>query len=158
MIKELQYKGYATEPSDYECPDGQLATSLNLINEDSQLKPVFQPSELAELPSGYVVVYIHDTNTFTHYILLNKNTNTLYWIDEDFIKNANVKPVSSATIKTELAQTNPSRKLYLFKTTKIYNVNGIGNTLVVLTANGMHYLLWKGDTEGYLYLGTHLPE
>lgn len=158
MIKELQYKGYATEPSDYECPDGQLATSLNLINEDSQLKPVFQPSELAELPSGYNVVYIHDTNTFTHYILLNKNTNTLYWIDEDFIKNANVKPVSSATIKTELAQTNPSRKLYLFKTTKIYNVNGIGNTLVVLTANGMHYLLWKGDNDGYLYLGTHIPE
>lgn len=158
MIKELQYKGYATEPSDYECPDGQLAMSLNLINEDSQLKPVFQPSELAELPSGYNVVYIHDTNTFTHYILLNKNTNTLYWIDEDFIKNANVKPVSSATIKTELAQTNPSRKLYLFKTTKIYNVNGIGNTLVVLTANGMHYLLWKGDNDGYLYLGTHIPE
>ena len=36
MIKEIQYKGYATEPSDYECPDGQLATSLNLINEDNQ--------------------------------------------------------------------------------------------------------------------------
>lgn len=158
MIKELQYKGYATEPSDYECPDGQLATSLNLINEDSQLKPVFQPSELAELPSGYKVVYIHDTNTFTHYILLNTSTNTLYWIDEDFIKNANVKPVSSQTIATELAQTSPSRELYSFGSTEIYNVNGIGNTLIVLTANGMHYLLWKGDTEGYLYLGTHIPE
>lgn len=158
MIKELQYKGYATEPSDYECPDGQLATSLNLINEDSQLKPVFQPSELAELPSGYKVVYIHDTNTFTHYILLNTSTNKLYWIDESIITDAAVKPVSSATIETELAQTSPSRELYSFGSTEIYNVNGIGNTLIVLTANGMHYLLWKGDTEGYLYLGTHLPE
>ncbi len=158
MIKELQYKGYATEPSDYECPDGQLATSLNLINEDEQLKPVFQPSELAELPSGYKVVYIHDTNTFTHYILLNTSTNKLYWIDESIITDAAVKPVSSATIKTELAQTSPSRELYSFGSTEIYNVNGIGNTLIVLTANGMHYLLWKGDTEGYLYLGTHLPE
>lgn len=158
MIKELQYKGYATEPSDYECPDGQLATSLNLINEDSQLKPVFQPSELAELPCGYKVVYIHDTNTFTHYILLNTSTNKLYWIDESIITDAAVKPVSSATIETELAQTSPSRELYSFGSTEIYNVNGIGNTLVVLTANGMHYLLWKGDTEGYLYLGTHLPE
>lgn len=158
MIKEIQYKGYATEPSDYECPDGQLATSLNLINEDEQLKPVFQPSELAELPSGYKVVYIHDTNTFTHYILLNTSTNKLYWIDESIITDAAVKPVSSATIETELAQTSPSRELYSFGSTEIYNVNGIGNTLIVLTANGMHYLLWKGDTEGYLYLGTHLPE
>ena len=158
MIKELQYKGYATEPSDYECPDGQLATSLNLINEDSQLKPVFQPSELAELPSGYKVVYIHDTNTFTHYILLNTGTNKLYWIDESIITDAAVKPVSSATIETELAQTSPSRELYWFDSLQIYNVNGIGNTLVVLTDSGMHYLLWKGDTEGYLYLGTHLPE
>lgn len=158
MIKELQYKGYATEPSDYECPDGQLATSLNLINEDNQLKPVFQPSELAELPSGYKVVYIHDTNKFTHYILLNTGTNKLYWIDESIITDAAEKPVSSQTIETELAQTHPSRELYSFGSTEIYNVNGIGNTLVVLTANGMHYLLWKGDTEGYLYLGTHLPE
>ena len=158
MIKELQYKGYATEPSDYECPDGQLATSLNLINEDSQLKPVFQPSELAELPSGYKVVYIHDTNTFTHYILLNTSTNKLYWIDESIITDGAVKPVSSATIETELAQTSPSRELYSFGSTEIYNVNGIGNTLIVLCDNGMHYLLWKGDTEGYLYLGTHLPE
>ena len=111
MIKELQYKGYATEPSDYECPDGQLATSLNLINEDSQLKPVFQPSELAELPSGYKVVYIHDTNTFTHYVLLDSNTNKLYWIDESIITDAVVKPVTSAAITTELQRTNPSHEL-----------------------------------------------
>ena len=158
MIKELQYKGYATEPSDYECPDGQLATSLNLINEDEQLKPVFQPSELAELPSGYKVVYIHDTNTFTHYILLNTGTNKLYWIDESIITDAAVKPVSSQTIETEPAQTSPSRELYSFDSLQIYNVNGIGNTLVALTDSGMHYLLWKGDNDGYLYLGTHIPE
>lgn len=158
MIKELQYKGYATEPSDYECPDGQLATSLNLINEDSQLKPVFQPSELAVLPDGYKVVYIHDANTFTHYILLQVSTNKLYWMDESVVTEAAQKPVKSAEITTELAKTNPSHELHSFGATEIYNVNGIGNTLVVLTAEGMHYMLWKGDTEGYLYLGTHLPE
>lgn len=158
MIKELQYKGYATEPSDYECPDGQLATSLNLINEDNQLKPVFQPSELAELPSGYKVVYIHDTNTFTHYIIFQASTNKLYWIDESVVTDAVQKPVTSAEITTELEKTNPDRELHSFGATEIYNVNGIGNTLVVLTTEGMHYLLWKDDTEGYLYLGTHLPE
>ena len=158
MIKEIQFQGYATEPSDYECPDGQLATSLNLINEDSQLKPVFQPSELAELPSGYKVVYIHDTNTFTHYILHDTNTNKLYWIDESIITDAAEKPVTSDAITAELQRTSPSHELHSFGPTEIYNVNGIGNTLVVLTPDGMHYILWKGDTEGYLYLGTHLPE
>ena len=158
MIKELQYKGYATEPSDYECPDGQLAMSLNLIIEDSQLKPVFQPSELAQLPSGYKVVYIHDTNTFKHYILQDTNTNKLYWIDASIVTDATVKPVPSQTIQTELDKKAPSRQLYSFGSTQIYNVNGIGNTLVVLTSGGMHYLLWKGSTDGYLYLGTHLPE
>ena len=158
MIKEIQFKGYATEPSDYECPDGQLATSLNLINEDNQLKPVFQPSELAELPSGYKVVYIHDTNTFTHYVLHDTNTNKLYWIDESIITDAAEKPVTSDAITTELQREKPSHELHSFGPTEIYNVNGIGNTLVVLTENGMHYILWKGDTEGYLYLGTHLPE
>ena len=158
MIKEIQYQGYATEPSDYECADGQLATTLNLISEEIQLKPVFQPSELAELPSGYKVVYIHDTNTFTHYVLLNTSTNRLYWIDESIITDAAEKPVKSAAITTELQRTNPSHELYSFSSLQIYNVNGIGNTLIVLTSSGMHYLLWKGGNDGYLYLGTHLPE
>ena len=157
MIKEIQYKGYATEPSDYECPDGQLATSLNLINEDNQLKPVFQPAQLAQLPSGYKVVYIHDTNTFTHYVLLDTADNTLYWIDESIITDAAVKPVPSVTVQTELEQTNPARKLYSFNSAP-RKVNAIGNTLLVLADDGMHYFLWKSVSEGYLYLGTHLPE
>ncbi len=33
MIKEIKYSGYAAVPSDYDCPDGQLAYSLNLLQE-----------------------------------------------------------------------------------------------------------------------------
>ena len=156
MIKEIQYKGYATEPSDYECADGQLAMSLNLISEDGQLKPVFKPYELAQLPDGFKVVYIHDANAFTHYIL--QHGDTLYWIDERFITEAVTKPVPSSDITAELALTNPSRVLHTFTNVEIYNENGIGNTLVVSTSEGMHYFLWKGESEGYHYLGTHFPE
>lgn len=158
MIKDIHYAGYSTEPSDYECADGQMATSINLINEDSQLKPVFQPAEMAELPDNYIIVYIHDANTFTHYILHNTSTNRLYWIDESVVTEAVSKPVSSTVIAQELTLTNPSHELHSFGTAEIYSVNGIGNTLVVLTSDGMHYILWKGATDGYLYLGTHLPE
>lgn len=162
MIKEIQYAGYSTEPSDYECSDGQLTTSLNLINEDNQLKPIFQPSVQAVLPENYSVVYIHDTNTFTHYIIINNsnnnNNNVLYWLDGKKITEATDKPVSSTIIAELLAEEKPNHKLYDFSSSGIYEINAIGNTLVVLTSNGIYHFLWKGKEEGYLSLGTHLPE
>ena len=111
MIKELQYKGYATEPSDYECPDGQLATSLNLINEDEQLKPVFQPSVKLVLDTNCKVVFIHKTNLFEHYIIHNTSTNALYWID------SNVSEVA-------LSSSNQIGSYYA-----ISHLNAVGNTL-----------------------------
>lgn len=158
MIKEIQYQGYTTEPSDYECSDGQLATSLNLINEDNQLKPVFQPSEQCQLANTDKIVYIHETSAYTHYIVQRSAGNTLLWFDASVVTEAVTKPVPVETINTELAKTNPSHTLYSFSNKTIYSVNGIGNTLVILTSDGMHYFLWKGTNDGYLYLGTHLPE
>lgn len=158
MIKDIQYAGYSTEPSDYECTDGQLTTSLNLINEDNQLKPIFQPLAQAILPENYRVVYIHYTNTFTHYIIINTVNNKLYWLDDKTITGATNKPVSSSTMAELLAEKTPNHELYEFSSSDIYEINAIGNTLVVLTSKGLHYILWKGKREGYLYLGTHLPE
>ena len=73
MIKDIHYAGYSTEPSDYECPDGQLATSLNLINEDGHLKPVFQPAEKFALTDGEQLLCIHKITGRTHYIILLNN-------------------------------------------------------------------------------------
>ena len=160
MIKELQYKGYATEPSDYECPDGQLATTLNLINEDNQLKPVFQPSELAVLPEAHEIVFIHKTASFVHYILLYKiqdEGSTYYdarlkWIDAAVIDNASSRPVTAETINSHLT-TIPHRSFY----TQKISVYAIGNTLLVFEKGvGIHYILWSNNA--YKYLGTHLPE
>lgn len=160
MIKEIHYAGYSTEPSDYECADGQLATSLNLINEDSQLKPLFQPMQLFTLSEGKRVVFIHKTSAFTHYIIsdTSSNSNKLQWFDDSVITNSAVKPVPSYAIDEELAKTSPSHELHSFGTVSIYSVNAVGNTLIILASDGMHYILWKGDNEGYLYLGTHIPE
>lgn len=158
MIKEIQYAGYSTEPSDYECADGQLATSLNLISESGQLKPLFQPSSLFSLSGGKTVVFIHKTSAFTHYIVKDTSTGTLKWFDDSVITKADEKPVASSVIDTELAKTSPSHSLHSFGSVVIYRVNAVGNTLVILAADGMHYILWKSTTEGYLYLGTHIPE
>lgn len=70
MIKDIKYNGYTAQPSDYECSDGQLATSLNLISEDSQLKPLLQPIPTSiGLSASQKAVYIHGTSAYKHYIL-----------------------------------------------------------------------------------------
>ena len=61
MIKEIKYNGYSANPSDYECADGDLATSIGVIPENGALKPILPPSEVLQLESGVSVIYIHET-------------------------------------------------------------------------------------------------
>lgn len=135
MINELKYNGHTANPSDYECNDGDLAVSIGIVPEDGTLKPILPPSEVMELDLGDLVKYIHETSNFKHYILLNRS-GKLSWKDEN---DSDEKTLRLFTSETD-----------------VYQVTGIGNTLVVLSSNGMHYFLWKEDN--YLYLGTHIPE
>lgn len=136
MIKEIKYNGYTANPSDYECPDGDLATSFGLLPEDGAMKPVFPPSLVLQLETGAAVKFIHETTSFRHYIIL-KTDGTLQWLDGE-------APGAPATLRVF--------------TTEIYQATAVGNTLIVLASDGMHYFLWKGAGEGYLYLGTEIPE
>lgn len=136
MIKEIKYNGYTANTSDYECPDGDLATSIGFIQEDGTMKPVLPPSEVLQLESGATVKFIHETNNFSHYIILTESGSLQWWDGKD---------------------TSTPVLLRSFSTT-IYQVTAIGNTLVVLSSEGMHYFLWTGDKSDYTYLGTHIPE
>lgn len=139
MIKDIKYNGYTAQPSDYECSDGQLAASLNLINEDSQLKPLFRPIPMSiGLSPSQKAAYIHETSSYKHYIVLEE------------------KMVSWLNGKSETAQT--PTLLATFTGLDIYQFSSIGNTLLVLCSDGMHYFLWKSDADGYLNLGTTMPE
>lgn len=137
MTNELKYNGHSANPSDYECNDGDLATSIGIVPEDGTMKPILPPSEIMELGAGYVVKFIHETSNFKHYILLN-TSGTLSWKNKEDIE--------------------PTILHNFYKGNTVYQVTGVGNTLVVLTKEGMHYFLWKGVTDGYLDLGTHIPE
>lgn len=136
MIKEIKYNGYTANPSDYECPDGDLATAMGFIPEDGTMKPVLPPSLVLQLESGAAVKYIHETANFKHYIILKTNGSMQWWDGKE---------------------TSTPASLRTFTTT-IYQVTAVGNTLIVLASDGMHYFLWKGTSEGYLYLGTEIPE
>ena len=140
MIKDIKYLGYTAQPSEYECPDGQLVTSLNLISEDNQIKPILQPKPITiGLSPAQKVEYIHQTSSYKHYILLEGAH--VSWIDSPNGSELQL-PMPLATLAG----------------LEIYQFSSIGNTLIVLCSDGMHYFLWKGDNAGYIDLGTSMPE
>ena len=135
MNQEIKYSGFSAVPSDYECQDGSLAVSINLLPEDGALQPVLSPFVEVQLSKETgTCVYIHETSSFTHYIV--ENGNAYSWFDKE--KADTITPIGNIS--------------------NFIKVTSVGNTLIFLTENGMQYYLWKGGSTGYLYLGSHFPE
>lgn len=142
MIQEVKYNGYTASPSDYESPDGQMAIALNLVPEDGALKPVLPPKVVMQLGQGRRVAFIHKTADFKNYII-HKDRGNVHFTNDDMIVQEN---------------TFARFKLVMQTDAEIYSFTAVGNTLVILASDGMHYFLWKADNETYLDLGTHIPE
>ncbi|MBQ9884422.1 MAG: hypothetical protein IJM43_08235 [Bacteroidaceae bacterium] len=153
MIKEIKYNGYTEVPSDYECPDGDLATAMNVNAEDGSLEAMLPPTLLAEMPSGYRIVFVHATSQMKHYIVYRDTYREFYWLDAAVIDNSQTKPVPSATILSSL------NLLVSFESELFYdwhNINAVGNTLMIMDASGIRYYLWQNSS--YTSLGNHIPE
>ena len=136
MIKEIKYNGHSASPSDYQSPDGDMASILNCIPERGALKPILPPKTVESFGEGTSVLAIHKVADKEHYILYDGNK--LTW-----------KDVKDGSITGEL---------YDFANYgSVASVTPIGNSLVVLGGDGViHYFLWKDST--YTSLGTQLPE
>lgn len=132
MIQEIKYSGYAASPSDYECPDGQLALSLNAVLEDGSLKPVLPPKVLKNIGKTTKVIFIHKTQAFTHYIVYNSVSNTLAWTDTTF-EDVNI----------------------IGTYTGVKSINALGNVLIMASDDPVIYLYWKDGS--YIDLGSR-PE
>ena len=133
MNQEIKYSGFSAVPSDYECSDGSLAVSINLLPEDGALKPILAPSEVMQLQDGEVVKFIHKTSSFTHYIVYSEKSRKIASIDKD------------TTERIEVGS------LY-----DVSHFNAVGNTLLVFTSGSFYYYLWKSGK--YVKLGDHIPD
>lgn len=136
MEKDIRFTGYTAVPSDYECSDGELTQAYNLINEDGAYKSLLAPKVVFNLGENHSVIYVHKATTYTHYIIIDTANKKLLWT----IDGSNFTD------------------LYSIGDKELYQVVGVGNTLIALTDAGMFYFLWKGDTSGYLFLGNEIPE
>ena len=135
MNKEITFNGYTTVPSDYQCPDGDLSAAVNLIPEEGATRPVMHPKTVMHLPGHLRILYLHKTASYTHYVLFDTTASKLCWT-ADGSSFTPIHPVNGSP----------------------YQVEGVGNTLITLCPEGMHYALWKADRQAYAYLGTSLPE
>lgn len=169
-IKEIKYGGFTETPSDYECPDGDLATVSGLVPEDEALRPVQQPRREFTLPpnSGadyWTVAYIHRNTGYKHYIVRHHTevtenndttiTDSFYWMDKPPVGTVFVDSNNPGEGETTFDTT---KLLQSFEGVEIYQVNATGNALMILTDDGMYFFLWKGETDGYKVLGNHMPE
>ena len=136
MNKEIKYNGLSTVPPDNTCQDGDSALLLNLFPEDGALKPVSVPKVIMELQANMRIIYIHKSSTFKNYIIHDTESKKLVW-------------TSNGKDFTDLRALDAE---------KLHKVIVIGNTLIVLTDNGMLYFLWKGEHTKYLFLGNGIPE
>ncbi len=140
MIKDIKYNGYTATPSDYECPDGDLAGAYNLVPEDGALHPILPPEELFTLDPGESILWIHKIPGHTHYIILNDGK--LYWVcEQDGVIDPQRHEIVDGTI------------------TGTPIVGSIGNTLIANDDSGLNYFLWttEGTQPRYEALGQKPP-
>lgn len=132
MNKEVKYSGYSAVPSDYESKDGELAMSLNLLQENGTLSPVRPPALVRAFPEGQAALFIHETTGYKHYIVCESSSSKLLWIDSN------------------------SGSGELGYISNVSHCNAVGNTLLVFTDSAINYFYWKDNA--YVSLGNHIPE
>ena len=141
MLKEIKYGGFTAQPSDYECQDGDLAASINLIPEDGgQIRTIRKPSVALSLKAGERVFFIHKVTGQVNYILARDvagSYSDLFWVEQD--------PKDTVTDKAK----------FILSVNQVLDMDAVGNTIVIATTDGIKYLLWRdGD---YISLGSKPP-
>lgn len=132
--QEVILKGLTHSPSDYDCQDGELATCLNLINEDGALKPISQP-EIAEqfaMPNNtcsirYVHKVTHGNENHSHYIVncTNGSPYSWYWTE---------KGGNGTTHMLDLGNF------------KVNSVTAVGNIICFIGDKNILYAFWNNDS------------
>ena len=140
MNKDVKYNGYTASPSDYECQDGEMSLSLNLIAEDNQIKTLGQPDIILTLQEGERVLFVHSVPNQKNYILARAGSGSsfgVYWLKKD--------PTITDTTTAQ----------YITTFDRILDITAVGNTLVFALEEGLKYLLWKDDN--YMQLKNRPP-
>lgn len=135
MSKEIiRFKGLSFNRDEQSAGHGELSLCAGVELHDGTLRPsVLTGTEIAH-GIGSTLLYVHETPSYRHFI--GEFGSSLYWYGDDGTKGS-------------------QKAIHTFTGETIIKVESVGNTLMVLTESGIHYILWK-DSD-YKYLGNQIP-
>ena len=154
--QEVIFAGLTNSPSDYDCQDGELATCLNLINEDGSLHPIHKPvvaEQNITLPNNscsirYVHNVTHANKNHSHYIVncTNSSPYSWYWTEKGGdgthheLNLGNFKVNSVTAIGNIICFVGDKNILYAFwnkDSYSIFNKNAFNYTFSVTNTSGV---------------------
>lgn len=144
MIKNIPFTGFSAQPSDYDCNDGALESSLNIISENGSLHPATLPDANFQLATGHRLALIHAVPVGLNYIFVVSDPDnpdnpqfSIAWLSKDnnpiFSHDAEIIPTPEP--------------LSGFR-----DITVIGNSIAVASDSGVCYFLWKDSA--YKCLGN----
>ncbi|MDE6277851.1 MAG: hypothetical protein K2M06_07060 [Muribaculaceae bacterium] len=137
MNRDIKYTGLYTATSEYNCPDGELAFALNVVNEDDALHPIRPPVRLFSIGPHEKVLYVHKVDGIPHFIIshtTSEGTLELRWCE------AGGPP-----------QGLPESPI-ICTCSAVRDITSVGNTIAISTDEGLVFALWRDDT--YIFLGS----
>lgn len=140
MQQSIRYKGLSLTPDEMAVENGALSLCGNLELRDGALRPSIVTGTPLSQPltiNGVVakILYVHETGSYHHLIAIASSS--IYWFMQDGTLG------SSTPIKS-----------FDYESTVI-SINSIGNTLIIVATDGIHYAVWLKDK--YEYLGQKPP-
>lgn len=148
--KQITFQGLNLTPYSDISPDGQCSVMHNLELHHGSLRPSVLAGKEYTLPaSGYTLVHVHATSAFRHFIFTAP-------VSASGVTGGG-RPIS--TVILWAAEDGDSMALspeVITGVSSVLKVTALGNTLVILTDEGLLYYLWS---EGaYKYIGNKPPE
>ena len=142
--QEVILKGLTHSPSDYDCQDGELATCLNLINEDGALHPIQQPIIVES--SKNITIHTYSSIELVHKVTHNQAIHSHYIIRSSEPQDRE----RWGWIEQDSADDTPTEFL-LGDDFHVNSVCAIGNVLCFVGIKTTKYAIWKNGS--YLIFG-----
>lgn len=142
--QEVILKGLTHSPSDYDCQDGELATCLNLINEDGALHPIQQPIIVES--SKNITIDQYSSIELVHKVTHNQAIHSHY-----IIRTLDFQDRERWGWQEQDSADDTTTEFLLGDDFHVNSVCAIGNVLCFVGIKTTKYAIWKNGS--YLIFG-----
>lgn len=142
--QEVILKGLTHSPSDYDCQDGELATCLNLINEDGALHPIQQPIIVES--SKNITIDQYSSIELVHKVTHNQAIHSHY-----IIRTLDFQDRERWGWQEQDSADDTTTEFLFGDDFHVNSVCAIGNVLCFVGIKTTKYAIWKNGS--YLIFG-----